>query len=262
MDTITQQIKRLDKVIGIGQVGEIVRQIQLALLSDGAVLVIDGEFGPITEAAVKRFQASHDLQPRGYVGVKTAAALDRVKNEDTSLDSVLSAAPWLSEMRALSGVREIPGAANSPIIMSWRSEIASAFPEMAAYAATYTADAIPWCGFIMARCMAVRGIRPPFGSAGTSRFMWADAWSRWGDRLKTPTVGCVMTFTRSGGGHVALLERLDGDVAYIRGGNQSDMVNVVRKSMSSFTSARWPSGWKVAKVPGNTSNSVEEGSES
>lgn len=91
--------------------------------------------------------------------------------------------------------------------------------------------------------------------------MWADAWSRWGERLKTPVVGCVMTFTRAGGGHVALLERLDGSTAYIRGGNQSDMVNVVRKSMSSFTSARWPSGWKVARVPGNISNSVEEGSE-
>lgn len=257
--TISQQLK--GRTIGVGQIGEIVRQIQIALLSSGAVLVLDGEFGPITEAAVKRFQASSGLQPVGYVGPKTAAALDRVKRDDTSLDSVLLHAPWLSEMRALTGVREVPGAANSPIIMSWRSEIASAFPEMSAYAATYTADAIPWCGFVMARCMAVRGVRPPFGSAGTSRFMWADAWSRWGDKLAKPITGCVMTFTRAGGGHVALLERLDGDVAYIRGGNQSDMINVVRKSMSSFTSARWPTGWKIAKVPSNILNSVDEGSE-
>lgn len=248
------------RAYGVGQTGEVVREIQMALISAGHVLVPDGDFGPITESAVKQFQAAHGLAVDGYVGPLTAAKLDKAVEQDTSMDSVLNGAPWLSEMRAITGVREVPGSANSPIIMSWRQEIARAFPEQAAYASTYTGDSIPWCGYAVARCMAVRGIKPPFGSSPTSRWMWADAWSRWGEKLSQPIVGCVMTFTRSGGGHVALLERLDGNVAYIRGGNQSDMVNVVRKSMSSFTAARWPSGWKQAKVPGNISNAVDESS--
>lgn len=249
------------KVVGIGQVGEVVRLIQLALISGGAVLVPDGEFGPITESAVKRFQAEQKLNVVGYVGPKTAAALDKVEKEDTSLDSTLTGAPWLSEMRAITGVREVPGGANSPIIMSWRQDIAKAFPDQASYAASYTGDSIPWCGLVVARCMAVRGIKPAWGSSATQRWMWAASWNYWGEKLVKPIPGCVMVFTRSGGGHVAMLERLDGDIAYIRGGNQSDMVNVVRKGMASFTGARWPSGFKQVRIAGNISNSTDAGSE-
>src|SRR5262245_57586601 len=39
-------------------------------------LVLDGIFGPLTRAAVVRFQETHDLDPDGVVGPLTHAALD------------------------------------------------------------------------------------------------------------------------------------------------------------------------------------------
>ena len=38
---------------------------------------INGIFGPLTKAAVKRFQAAHGIPQTGYVGPKTRAALNQ-----------------------------------------------------------------------------------------------------------------------------------------------------------------------------------------
>lgn len=260
---------RLDEIItkdedsiGVGSKGPVVKMIQQVLVANGAVLRIDSDYGPVTEAAVRRFQAEHEIGVDGWVGPVTAGKMTVVQDdpptegEPESVPSIMKAAPWLAEMRAITGVREVPGGRNSPIIMSWRGEIGRAFPKLAPYAATYTGDAIPWCGFGLARCMAVRGVEPP------KSFMWALSWSQWGRRLRTPIVGCVMTFKRSGGGHVALLEKISGDTCWIRGCNQSDMVNVTRRSMSGFQAATWPKEWPLPKtrIAGDISNSTTGGS--
>ena len=54
--------------------GEQVKQVQAKV-----GVVVDGNFGPKTEAAVRAFQRARDLVPDGIVGPKTWAALDTVQ---------------------------------------------------------------------------------------------------------------------------------------------------------------------------------------
>lgn len=58
-----------------GEEGERVRWLQTALDLKGYGLVIDGHFGPRTDAAVRHFQQRQGLQIDGICGPKTAAAL-------------------------------------------------------------------------------------------------------------------------------------------------------------------------------------------
>lgn len=158
----------------------------------------------------------------------------------SQVQSSAAVPPWLAVMKSITGTNEYPGGADNPTIVSWAAEIAKRFPEMASYCAQYRHDEIAWCGLTVAYCMAKSGIRPVFGSKDTDRFLWADAWSRWGTKLAKPKLGCVMMFTRNGGGHVSLYEGEEGDFYLIRGGNQSDSVNVTRMAKSKFTAAVWP----------------------
>jgi len=62
--------------IAPGATGEPVRRLQRALRrTPNLGLVVDGEFGPKTEAAVKDFQKGAGLTPDGTVGPQTWAAL-------------------------------------------------------------------------------------------------------------------------------------------------------------------------------------------
>jgi putative chitinase len=64
-------------VLQRGAKGEAVKRLQALLRSHGSPdLAVDGDFGPATEAAVKRFQASRKLAVDGIVGPQTWAALD------------------------------------------------------------------------------------------------------------------------------------------------------------------------------------------
>ena len=148
--------------------------------------------------------------------------------------------PWLATMRKITGVLEAPGNEDNPDILAWRDEIAKRYPEMADYCAQYKHDEIPWCGLTVAYCMAHNGIRPVFGPTDTDKFLWADAWSRWGRKLAKPVPGCVMVLTRAGGGHVGLFEGEDETRYYVRGGNTSDSVSTGYFPKSRLTAAIWP----------------------
>lgn len=63
-------------VLRSGSVGPAVTRLQAALNARGANLSTDGAFGRVTELAVMRFQACHDLLVDGIVGPDTAAALE------------------------------------------------------------------------------------------------------------------------------------------------------------------------------------------
>ena len=55
--------------------GDGVVAIQKLLVRNGADLKFDGDFGPVTEQAVKDFQRNNKLTEDGIVGVRTLNAL-------------------------------------------------------------------------------------------------------------------------------------------------------------------------------------------
>jgi peptidoglycan hydrolase-like protein with peptidoglycan-binding domain len=62
-------------LVAEGATGEDVRTIQFFLNAHGRNLGVDGNFGPLTKAAVQAFQASKGLATDGIVGDKTWPAL-------------------------------------------------------------------------------------------------------------------------------------------------------------------------------------------
>ena len=61
--------------IAPGSTGPAVEQLQIALVALGYPLVVDGEYGPRTEAAVRDFQQRNGLEVDGIAGPDTQVAL-------------------------------------------------------------------------------------------------------------------------------------------------------------------------------------------
>jgi peptidoglycan hydrolase-like protein with peptidoglycan-binding domain len=71
-----------------GSAGSEVRELQALLNLHNAGLFIDGEYGPLTEAAVKRFQSSNNLE---VTGVANSATIALLKTENSSsIDNTLT----------------------------------------------------------------------------------------------------------------------------------------------------------------------------
>ena len=72
----TEQVRAGTHKLRIGMEGPAVLALQERLNRDGAHLTPDGRFGPMTEAALKQWQASRDITDTGVVGPTTQKALD------------------------------------------------------------------------------------------------------------------------------------------------------------------------------------------
>lgn len=131
----------------------------------------------------------------------------------------------------LFGVREYPGAENNPVIMAWRDELRAAGVNVSGY----TGDAVPWCGLFMAYVM-LTGDR-----AVVENPLWALNWGKFGEDGGQPELGDVLTFTRDGGGHVALYIGEDrAGYFHVLGANQQDSVNIMRIAKSRMSACRQP----------------------
>lgn len=138
----------------------------------------------------------------------------------------------LVEAVKLFGIEETPGPVHNKEIMGWAKELG--------VGPIYTNDEIPWCGLFMGIC-AKRANLPVVNNP-----LWALSWSAWGDVVKIPMLGDILTFTRKGGGHVGIYVGEDPVYYYVLGGNQNNMVCVTKIAKSRLYAAR-RTKWKVAQ---------------
>lgn len=134
---------------------------------------------------------------------------------------------WLIEARKHIGLKEIKGSAhNGTIVQFWKAIKRGGIKD----------DETPWCAAFVGAMLETVGVI-------STRFESAKSYEKWGVKLDAPAVGCVVVFTRDGGGHVGFVVGQDkaGNLLVL-GGNQGDAVNIKTFPRSRATSYRWPAG--------------------
>lgn len=135
--------------------------------------------------------------------------------------------PWIDEARLHLGKREIPGKDTAPFIKKM----------LGALRVWWDDDETPWCGVFAGYCMKVAGV--PYPKA----FYRAKAWLDWGVPVSRPVYGCVVVFTRKGGGHVGFVIGQDEiGRLIVRGGNQGNMVSDAPFDKARVAGYRVPEG--------------------
>lgn len=197
-------------------------------------LGIDDEWGPGMKEGIDDLLAWAEKE-RGLGPVASAPA---VAPRWPKLPSAYS---WLRDLDPLPrhlvaaldllGTVERASAADSPVIMGWRDELAAAGIKIAGY----SADSVPWCGLF------VRYVMFKAQREGVEGPLWALNWSKWGEDGGQPELGDLLTFKRPGGGHVAFYIAEDRQGYYhVLGGNQSDAVNIMRIAKTRMHACRQP----------------------
>jgi len=174
---------------------------------------LDGLYGPITESAVKAFQAAAGLVVDGIVGPRTRAALAAAAPPapdppDTG-DSIVGRKA-LAEARRFVGTVESPPGSNRTPFGAW-----------------FGADGAPWCAIFVSYCFAVGAgytIAAGFSGPGcTSRGCsyvpttraWLKAAGMWLGRVE-PRPGDIAVYNWDGGepAHIGIVESGDGRGAF------------------------------------------------
>ena len=134
---------------------------------------------------------------------------------------------WVDEARRHIGLTEIKGPQHNPeIVAMWKAIKRGGIRD----------DETPWCAAFVGACLERVGIQ-------STRFEGARSYASWGEKLEKPVAGCVVVFSRDGGGHVGFVVGQDkaGNLLVL-GGNQADAVNVKAFPLSRVTGYRWPQG--------------------
>ena len=165
-------------IVKLGDLGETVNKLQMLLISRGIVPSLYQEsklkqFGPVTEAAVKQFQAENGLKVDGIVGPETLRALQG--NGDTlngffaipDYDGIHGALPRkvleLADKAFRANVREVPyGSNRGPLVneevggvdayLSWHGGKSYVYFERVEPSLNYPNDykGAPWCAAFVA----------------------------------------------------------------------------------------------------------------
>ena len=149
---------------------------------------------------------------------------------------------WIIEAERHIGLREIKGSKHNNTIIRWLKNLK----------AWWFDDETAWCGTFVAHCLKSTGHVIP------STWYRALSWAQWGQHIDNPVVGCVVVFSRQGGGHVGFVvgKNRNGNLMVL-GGNQGDAVAISAFDKNRVVGYRWPSDAMIpisADLPIITSN--------
>ncbi|MCG8669708.1 MAG: TIGR02594 family protein, partial [Pseudomonadales bacterium] len=191
-------------------------------------LIVDGDFGNKTDAAVKRYQAKYGLAIDGVVGRKTWAKLNTaapaLPHQGRSTQT-FNNAPWMNIANREMGQKEIRGRDHNPRIVAYHSTTTL----------RATDDETPWCASFVNWCLKQKNIRGTNSAAAAS-------WLNWGRPIGAKPGAIAIIYnhaaansnlTRSGN-HVAFLIQETHTHFKLLGGNQSDQVKI-----SSYPKSKW-----------------------
>lgn len=169
--------------------------------------------GQIVESGGRRWMKI--ATPGGYASMKFLSL------EPASTPATGSGPRWYQIARTQLGVKERAGEGDNPEIVKYHRT--TNLPT-----SLQNQDETAWCSSFVNWCMEQAGIE---GTDSAS----ARSWLRWGQKITTPTLGCVVVFRRGNNpahGHVALFVRNVGDEIEVLGGNQNDAVTIARYAKS------------------------------
>ncbi|MBI4854324.1 MAG: TIGR02594 family protein [Acidobacteria bacterium] len=134
--------------------------------------------------------------------------------------------PWMPIALAEVGVKEFPGSGDNPRIVQYLKSTNLGAPSS-------SQDETPWCSAFANWCVEQSGYE------GTDS-AWARSWLNWGKKTTTPERGCIVVFSRDGGGHVAFYIGETADHIEVLGGNQSNEVKISMYPKSRLLGYRIP----------------------
>lgn len=144
---------------------------------------------------------------------------------------------WISEARKHVGLKEDTSKSkHNPTILYMLSKMGKYSGESKAW---WAEDETAWCGLFVGYCLGESGRHV------IKEWYRARAWeSVEMTKLSQPAYGCIVTFTRQGGGHVGFVVGKDklGNLMVL-GGNQSNSVSITPFAVSRVTGYYWPSMW-------------------
>lgn len=132
---------------------------------------------------------------------------------------------WIAEARRHIGVKEIKGKEHNLTIVEW----------LKALKASWFDDETFWCGTFAAISLQRASRFVPKQKFRALAYLDA------GLRLSKPAYGCIVVFTRNGGGHVGFVVGKDknGNLMVL-GGNQNDMVCISPFKFDRVAGYVWP----------------------
>lgn len=133
--------------------------------------------------------------------------------------------PWIAVARKHIGLSEISGPKHNSTIQGWLRQLK----------AWWSDDETPWCGVYVGAVLGAckRHV--------VQHWYRALAWQDGGVQLSQPAYGCLVVFSRSGGGHVGFCVGKDKQGRLmILGGNQRNRVSIAPFDRSRVVAYVWP----------------------